>query len=233
VSKHTTIDRLRRKLDSATNKLNRLEQKRYPGDEMVEHFHMGLVGGSGKPSRELNKRKAAALDHIIDDAKEKIRLRAMIGGLERKIDCMMKNPPPHKSERIKRNPARTPKPVSPVLNETYHFWARGLWEDMETRLSAARSRFVQDAAWDNLDNQAIRGEMHVYIEVQATINCQHLRGKEVTIDMLVGAVRKEQAKAERQANEEPDKAWIQASRRAHCATADQIVAFLTGEIVPS
>lgn len=221
---------LERQLESAKRQLAKLESKRYPGDELVEHFHMGLVGGSGRPARALNKKKEKALDRIIDDAKASIKLHERIAELERKIKSFGKAQ--MRPKTVKRNKKRsTPKPER-VMSESYNNWARGLWEDMEARLSAARSQFVV-GAWDNLHNQSLRGEMSVYITVQACINCEHLRGKPVTIEYIKQDLLKEQAKAERQLTDQPDKAWLQAHNNALIDTTWEMIALLDEQSVPT
>lgn len=83
------ITRIKRELKAVENQLSRLLGQQHQPDPLSEHFYLGMVGGSGKPVRALNKRREQALDRTIDRATEIVRLtrrrddlRARIKGIE-------------------------------------------------------------------------------------------------------------------------------------------------------
>ena len=73
----TTSEKLqsaKAELESVLARIARLEAIRHPSDEIVKYFHLGMVGGSGKNTAKLNRRKEAAMDRSMQAAKELVAL---------------------------------------------------------------------------------------------------------------------------------------------------------------
>jgi hypothetical protein len=91
-----------RKLSGATYRLNRaigaLEtaQKNYDricgnGSEILQHFHMGMVGGSGKNVKALNRKKERQLDSTIEAARKLRAAQERVNSLQSTVDLYQKN----------------------------------------------------------------------------------------------------------------------------------------------
>lgn len=73
----TTSEKLqsaKTELESVLARISRLEAIRHPSDEIVKYFHLGMVGGSGKNTAKLNRRKEAAMDWSMQVAKDLVEL---------------------------------------------------------------------------------------------------------------------------------------------------------------
>lgn len=58
---------------------------RSPGDEVGEHFHLGMVGGSGREVKKLNKRKMDSLDKLIRISAEYNDACARVDNLQSRV----------------------------------------------------------------------------------------------------------------------------------------------------
>jgi hypothetical protein len=194
---------LQTRLDAAKRKYERLMNKTYPSDSTSEHFYLGLVGGSGKPVQKLNRQRARDLDHVIDNAKEMIRLRGVIAHLEYKI----KHADDIKIEKPK--PTRVPRPrkAKSVASQEYLDWANALIDEMETRIQTARSK-MNGIQWDDQHDHYLRGEIAAYIEVQAELISEHFRGNQITVDQLKCKLDAILVKRERELTENPKSRYL-------------------------
>lgn len=69
------------KLEAMQKKLDRLNGKSSPGDELSRFFHLGTVGHAGKPSARFNQRRDAAIERRAADAKAAANLQLKINAL--------------------------------------------------------------------------------------------------------------------------------------------------------
>ena len=69
----TTLHDLRAQLLSVQDRIDRLEARR-PDDDITQHFHLGTVGGSGRPVKALNKRRERDRERMMDIAREVVPL---------------------------------------------------------------------------------------------------------------------------------------------------------------
>lgn len=153
--------------------------KHYPSDRVSEYFHLGTVGGSGKPVKALNRQRDIDLDRRIDDAKEIVRLQGVIADLERRIR-KAQNPIVKVVKPKREVKHRQPKPLPSV---DYLKWANALGDDMEARIQAARAK-MYGIQWDDKHDHFLRGEIAAYIEIQAVLIGEHFRGNQVDVDRL-------------------------------------------------
>lgn len=54
-----------------------------------KHFHLGMVGGSGRNNHKLNQRRERSLDKSIEGAKENVRLYALLEAREKEINDLL------------------------------------------------------------------------------------------------------------------------------------------------
>ena len=84
-----SLPELKESLLAAEARLEKLNQKsgteKYL-EEVAKHFHLGMVGGSGKNNRKLDQKRAAATDKTIDRAVVSTELVKEIECLRRQID---------------------------------------------------------------------------------------------------------------------------------------------------
>lgn len=83
---------LQRELATVEARLARLNAQQHQPDEISKHFHLGLVGGSGKGVHALNKRREQALDRTIDRAVEIVRLTRQRDDLRDQIKAQQNRP---------------------------------------------------------------------------------------------------------------------------------------------
>jgi hypothetical protein len=81
------LRKLKSKKAEIEAKLDKLNKAQNGGESarVAEHFHLGMVGGSGRAVRALNKKKERELDTTIDRAKEIRRLHEDIDTVNLKI----------------------------------------------------------------------------------------------------------------------------------------------------
>lgn len=194
---------LQKRLDSAKTKYDRLINKTYQSDRTSEHFHLGTVGGSGKPVKKLNRQRERDLDRTIDNAKEIVRLRGVIVELERRIK-KIENPV---IKVAKPRKVSTPRPAKPVPSADYLEWANAIMEDMEARIQALRPKF-HGVVWDDEHDHYLRGEISAYIEVQAVLIGEHFRGNSVTIQQLQTELLKSQQKKLAELEQNPTSRYL-------------------------
>lgn len=198
------ITKLQNKLDRAKTKYTRLINKVYPTDAISEYFHLGTVGGSGKPVQKLNRQRERVLDQRIDDAKEIVRLGRYIAELEWRIknaDKIAKKP------KVVKVKVSRPRKAKPTPTGEYLSWANALCEAMETRIQAARSR-MHGVQWDNNHDHFLRGEIAAYIEVQAVLVSEHFRGNSVTKAQLQNALSALVEKRENELKQSPTSRYL-------------------------
>jgi len=82
------LETLQHELNKVLDKIAVIERKQNGGytAEVAKAFPLGMVGGSGRNTRTLNKRRANELDKTIDLAVAVTELRKQAGTLERQIN---------------------------------------------------------------------------------------------------------------------------------------------------
>lgn len=78
----TAIEQLDKQIESLTRRADRMDGIVTAPLGHEPYFHLGMVGGSGKPVRALDRRRERSIDRVIDAAKESIKLRQQIAGLK-------------------------------------------------------------------------------------------------------------------------------------------------------
>jgi hypothetical protein len=194
---------LQKRLDSAKTKYERLIKKTYPSDRVSEHFHLGTVGGSGKPVKKLNRQRERDLDRTIDDAKEVVRLSGVIADLERRI----KNADKVIVKVVKPVKVSKPRAIKPLPSVAYLDWANALMDDMEARVQVARSK-MHGIEWNDEHDHYLRGEMSVYIEVQAVLIGEHFRGNETTVQQIQSQLLKTEQKKLSELEQNPTSRYL-------------------------
>lgn len=63
-----------RALEKVNNQIDNLNKKQGYGSDLTKHFHLGMVGGSGKNVQKLNEQRANSLDKTIDNAVKLVKL---------------------------------------------------------------------------------------------------------------------------------------------------------------
>lgn len=107
-----SVPRLRKLLERAEARVEKLERVASPGDEVSKSFHLGMVGGSGRQVRRLNTRKAAALDRIIDAAVALPKARQRVSEIRARIARAEAPPAPVAPPSVKqKRPRRHPAPL--------------------------------------------------------------------------------------------------------------------------
>lgn len=83
---NNSLPELKERLVKAESRLAKINQKsgteKYL-EEVAKHFHLGMVGGSGKNNRKLDQKRGAAADKAIDRAVESTELVREIEYLKR------------------------------------------------------------------------------------------------------------------------------------------------------
>lgn len=86
---NNSLPELKERLVKAESRLAKINQKsgteKYL-EEVAKHFHLGMVGGSGKNNRKLDQKRGAAVDKAIDRAVESTELVKEIEYLKRQVD---------------------------------------------------------------------------------------------------------------------------------------------------
>ena len=86
---NNSLPELKERLVKAESRLAKINQKsgteKYL-EEVAKHFHLGMVGGSGKNNRKLDQKRGAAVDKAIDRAVESTELVKEIEFLKRQVD---------------------------------------------------------------------------------------------------------------------------------------------------
>ena len=99
------------RLTAMQQKLDRLNGKRYPGDELSGFFHLGTVGQAGKASARLNRRRDAAIEQRAADAKEVGNLQLKINAARWTLSQPVPQPKPAKVPRPKPEPTERERAI--------------------------------------------------------------------------------------------------------------------------
>jgi len=193
-----------RKLEAARRRLARLERKRYPGDELREHFHLGMVGGSGRQSARLNRRKERAFDRFLDDNRTKIDLRARITAWESEIEAIQAGRrAQEQAERLARRkpkvPARPrrPRPAAPPFDyAAYNARADALYAFCEAQIQTVAG--ICPKEWTNLEGRRADGLRWAWITVQGCLAAAHMRPEPATLTMIQQSLQRERRRCEQQ-----------------------------------
>lgn len=212
---------LQKRLDSAKAKYDRLINKSYPSDRVSEHFHLGTVGGSGKPVKKLNRQRERDLERTIDNAKEIVRLRGVIIELERRIR-KIENPV---IKVVKPRKVSTPRPAKPLPSTAYLEWANELGDDMETRIEAVRTKF-HGIVWNDEHDHYLRGEISAYVEVQAVLIGEHFRGNMTTLQQIKDELLKSQQKKLADLEQNPTSRYLPQFCKGLASGIDIVIAAL-------
>lgn len=81
-----TIEQLENDLVIVESQIKRLQPNDSYFDALSRSFHLGMVGGSGKNTYRLNKRREAAMDRSISTAKQLTELYTKRDNLSKQID---------------------------------------------------------------------------------------------------------------------------------------------------
>lgn len=83
--------------------LTRLEKLNGPADQHLEgvakHFHLGMVGGSGRNTHRLNQRRERAMDKSISNAVEATKLYNELGTIQAKIKDLQAGGPEKRAQK--------------------------------------------------------------------------------------------------------------------------------------
>lgn len=102
MEKQEQIELLHKQLAEVQSKIKKLANVRDVTDMVAASFHLGMVGGSGKNTRKLNRKKEASLDKTIERAKALTSLYDRERALEYQIKDIQEGGP-ERREANKKN----------------------------------------------------------------------------------------------------------------------------------
>ncbi|MGE9312858.1 hypothetical protein ACLOAU_14515 [Niabella sp. CJ426] len=117
------LQKLKDRLLVVTQRLEKIEGTKYYTDKVANSFYLGMVGGSGRNTTRLNRRRESELDKTIQNAKiwcelynESNRLKAQIADIEN-------NGPQKRAELAKaRNEMLVKYWASLTVGDTVYLW---------------------------------------------------------------------------------------------------------------
>jgi len=60
----------RLEISNIESQIEKIQSAKYRSDDVVKHFHLGMVGGSGKNTVRLNRQRERELDKVIENSKK-------------------------------------------------------------------------------------------------------------------------------------------------------------------
>ena len=102
MEKAAQMELLQQQLSVVQNRIKRLEGVQDITNRLATSFHLGMVGGSGRNTRKLNKKKEAALDKTIDRAKLLTQLYEQERSMQYQIKDLQENGPEKRDTYRKR-----------------------------------------------------------------------------------------------------------------------------------
>lgn len=91
----TEISELKERAATIQAKIDRIDGKSQDShlNGVAQHFHLGMVGGSGRNTHRLNQRRERSLDKTIENAKTVTALYRELSEIEAKIKDLENNGP--------------------------------------------------------------------------------------------------------------------------------------------
>lgn len=211
-SEQAEIARLTTKQERLQQRVSRLKNRRDITNDLIDAFPMGQVGGSGRGTARLNRRREAAFDAYLDRLPKIGALEDRIGVIERKIMALKTGQ--HAADRAQKEARREARAAREIVRAElrrqaaarrpaadkeglaqYQQAARSAYDTLEAAAQRHSKPIVR--GWPDpvyLDSASAAGVYHAACSV---IVGEHMRGNFATRDLIAAEIERERGRAQK------------------------------------